>query len=151
MGPTGRIAVVVLALVVLIGGFVVARGAAGDEDPAATPTTTRAVGGEPHRDAAPRAAPEAAPARPAPRVERLRLRDGGPAGGVRTLRYEDGDTVRLRFSSNVADEIHVHGVDRYVDVPAGGSASTRFTAPGEGIFEIESHTTGELVARLEVR
>ncbi len=148
MRSSRRLGILVAALVVLVAGFFVARGAA-DEETAQTPATTaRETGGEPHRNAAPRATTQAAPA---PRVERLRLRDGGPGGEVRTLRYEDGDTVRLRFSSNVADEIHVHGVDRYVDVPAGGSASTRFTAPGEGIFEIESHTTGELIARLEVR
>ncbi len=146
MRSTRRLGIVVAALVVLVAGFFVARGAA-DEDTAPTPaTTTRETGGEPHRNAAPRATPPAPP-----RVERLRLRDGAPAGEVRTLRYDDGDTVRLRFSSDVADEVHVHGVDRYVQVPAGGTASTRFRTPGQGIFEIESHTSGELIARLEVR
>ena len=146
MGSAGRLGVVVLALVVLVGGFFVARGLADEDEPATTaaaPATTSGAaeqGGEPHRNAAPRV-----------RVERLRLRDGGPAGEVRDLVYQDGDTVRLRFTSNVADEVHVHGVDRTVDVPAGGTASTRFEAPGQGIFEIESHTTGELIARLEVR
>ncbi len=148
MRSTRRLGIVVAALVVLVAGFFVARGAADEETAQAPATTAPETGGEPHRNAAARATTQA---EPAPRVERLRLRDGAPAGAVRTLRYEDGDTVRLRFSSNVADEVHVHGVDRYVDVPAGGTASTRFTAPGEGIFEIESHTTGELVARLEVR
>ncbi len=146
MRSSRRLGILVAALVVLVAGFFVARGAADEETAQSPATTARETGGEPHRDAAPRATPP-----PAPRVERLRLRDGAPAGAVRTLRYEDGDTVRLRFTSNVADEVHVHGVDRYVDVPAGGTASTRFAAPGEGIFEIESHTTGELIARLEVR
>ncbi len=147
MRSGGRIGVLALAFAVLVVGFFVARGAGEEESastPAATPTTVRETGGEPHANAAPRGEPR-------PRVERLRLRDGAPAGEVRTLRYDDGDTVRLRFSSDVADEVHVHGVDRYVQVPAGGTASMRFRTPGQGIFEIESHTSGELIARLEVR
>jgi hypothetical protein len=156
MSAGRRIALIALTALLLAGGFVLARGAGSDEDVTATtptvpPAATAPEGGEPHRDPA-AVAEEPAPApKPAPRVERVRMRDGAPAGEVRDLVYEDGETVRLRFSSNVADEVHIHGVDRYVDVPAGGTATARFRADGQGIFEIESHTTGTLVARLEVR
>ncbi len=156
MSAGRRIALIALTALLLAGGFVLARGAGTDEDVTATtptvpPAATTPEGGEPHRDPA-AVAEERAPApKPAPRVERVRLRDGAPAGEVRDLVFEDGDMVRLRFSSNVADEVHIHGVDRYVDVPAGGTATARFRADGQGIFEIESHTTGTLVARLEVR
>ncbi len=157
MSAGRRTALIAVTVLLLAGGFVLARGASEDEDSTAqTPTTAGqttppAEGGEPHRNPA-AVAEERAPApKPAPRVERVRMRDGAPAGEVRDLVYEDGETVRLRFSSNVADEVHIHGVDRYVDVPAGGTATARFRADGQGIFEIESHTTGTLVARLEVR
>jgi hypothetical protein len=159
MSAGRRIALIAVTVVLLAGGFVLARGAGTDEDvtattptpPAAAEPAPRAAGGEPSQDPAAVAdEPERRP-KPAPRVERVRMRDGAPAGEVRDLVFTDGETVRLRFSSNVADEVHIHGVDRYVDVPAGGSASTRFRAEGQGIFEIESHTTGTLVARLEIR
>jgi hypothetical protein len=51
----------------------------------------------------------------------------------------------------VADEMHIHGFDRYVKVPAGGSTRTLFPADIEGVFEIESHDFGTQVAELEVR
>ena len=79
------------------------------------------------------------------------MRGRGPVGEPRTIRYGSGDTVRLRFRSDVAEEVHIHGYDRYVQVPAGGSAGARFKADAEGIFEIESHGSGELLAKLEVR
>ena len=126
MNPGSRITILVVAVVVLVGGFFIAR----DSD-------SEGTGGA-----------EAPP----PRVESIRIRDGQPASGEsRTLTFESGDTVRLRFSSNAASEIHIHGYDKYVNVPAGGSARTRFEADAEGIFEVEDHGTGALLAKLEVR
>jgi FtsP/CotA-like multicopper oxidase with cupredoxin domain len=147
MSAGRRFALIAATVVLLAGGFVLARGASDDEGstaqtPVATTTQAPPAGDAPA---------ETAPAPPPPRVERIRMRDGAPAGEARTLVYEDGETVRLRFTSNVADEVHIHGVDRYVDVAPGETASTRFKADGQGIFEIESHTTGTLLAKLEVR
>jgi len=148
-----RIAILAAAVVVLAGAFVLARGS--DEEgesesgrpaeEAATqaddPTITRPADGG-HEPA------EQAP--PPPRVETIRMRGRAPVGEPRTLEYDSGETVRLRFRSDVAEEVHIHGYDRYVQVPANGSARTRFKANAEGIFEIESHGSGELLAKLEV-
>ena len=41
------------------------------------------------------------------------------------------------MTSDVADEIHVHGYDLKKDVPAGGSVRFSFPASIEGVFEIE--------------
>ena len=49
--------------------------------------------------------------------------------------------MRLRFTSNAAAEIHVHGYDSTKDVPTGGTARFRFKATIEGIFEVEVHGT----------
>jgi hypothetical protein len=139
-----RIAIVVAAALVLVGGFVLAQGAGEDDDP---------VTAGPAQSVAPATAPRTGTTAtaPPPRVETIRIRDRAPAGDVRTLTYDSGDTARLRFRSNVAEEVHIHGYDRYVDVPANGTATTRFTADAEGIFEVESHGSGELLARLEIR
>ena len=48
-------------------------------------------------------------------------------------------------------EIHVHGYDRELAVPAGRTRTLTFEADLEGIFEVEDHHTGELLAELEVR
>jgi hypothetical protein len=152
-----RIAILLVAVVVLIGGFVLA-GSAGDDDdsdretqtaaqPAQTDSGATTGTGEEATEAP--ATTEAAP--PPPRVENIQMRGRAPVGEPKTLEYESGDTIRLRFNSDVAEEVHIHGYDKYVQVPADGTARTRFKANLEGIFEVESHGSGELLAKLEVQ
>lgn len=92
---------------------------------------------------------ETAPDR-SPPVPTITLRDGKPVGGVRELSFDAGEQVRFRIRSNVADEIHVHGYDIDKPVPAGGTASFAFPADIEGIFEVESHESGEQLAELRI-
>jgi len=156
VSPAQRIAILAVAAVVLVGGFFLAQGSDDDEDSkqagatqsAQTATDVETAPNEPENPAA--TAPQTTE-KPAPRVESIRIRDRRPVGDPATLEYESGETVRLRFTSNVAVEIHIHGYDKYVNVPAGSSATTRFKADAEGIFELEEHETGNLVAKLEVR
>ena len=80
------------------------------------------------------------------------MKGRAPVGDPQTFEYEKGDTIRLRFISDVAEEIHVHGFDEYVQVPGGGTPKTaRFKADLEGIFEVEAHSSGEILAELEIR
>ena len=72
------------------------------------------------------------------------------AGKVTKLRFTEGETVRFRARSAQAEEIHVHGYDRYVDLPAGETVTESFKADITGIFEIELHGTGEEIAQLRV-
>ena len=148
MNPGQRIAILAVAVVVLVGGFVLARGSGDDEPRPTEPTETVAASPADSAATAPRETQPAAP--PAPRIETIRLRGGGPVGEPKTLEFDSGETIRLRFRSDAAEEIHIHGYDKYVDVPAGGTASTRFEGELEGIFEIEAHGTGELLAKLQV-
>ena len=154
MSPAQRIAIILAAVAVLAGGFVLARGSSDDPEPTDATETSTGTGGAEAPTTTPATTPttETQERPPAPRVETIRIRDGRPASGeARTIRYDSGETVRLRFSSNAASEVHIHGYDKYVNVPAGGSARTRFKADAEGIFEIEEHGTGSLLANLEVR
>ena len=57
------------------------------------------------------------------------MRGGKPVGGIKKLDYNKGDQVQFIVTSDVADEIHVHGYDLKKDVPAGGSV--RFSFPAE--------------------
>ena len=157
MSSTQRIVILVVAAVILAGGFVLAQGSGDDDEkddaaqttqPAPASTVGETGPQEPENPAA--TTPETTEQPPPPRVDTIRIRDNGPVGDPKTIEYDSGETVRLRFTSNTASEIHIHGYDKYVNVPAGGSARTRFKAEAEGIFEIEDHGTGAILAKLQV-
>ena len=82
--------------------------------------------------------------------EQITVRNGKPVGGVKKLSYESGDRIRFVVTSDVADEVHVHGYDIARDVPAGGSVRFGFPAKLEGIFEVELEGRAEQVAELRV-
>lgn len=107
-------------------------------------------GGEPTRtDEATQTETEQTTTQP-PAPPTIVLRDGRPVGGVRELGFDAGEKVRFEVRSNVADEVHVHGYDIDRPVPAGGTASFAFPADIEGIFEVESHESGEQLAELRI-
>ena len=72
------------------------------------------------------------------------------AGRERTLTFAEGETARFRVRSDTDEEIHVHGYDRYVDVPAGETVNVSFEADITGIFEIELHGSGEVIGQLRI-
>ncbi len=88
------------------------------------------------------------PTQPAPTT--IVVRDGAPVNGVETLEYSAGEEVQFRVSSNLADEVHVHGYDLMKEVPAGGTVTISFPADIEGIFEVELHSSEEQIAELRV-
>jgi cytoskeletal protein RodZ len=86
-----------------------------------------------------------------PAIERIVVRGGGPVGGVKRLEYENGEQVRFSVSSDVADEVHVHGFDVAKDVQAGGSVRFAFRADFEGVFEVELEHRKVQIAELRVK
>lgn len=109
-------------------------------------------GGQP---AAPAPSPSAAtPSSSAkPQVDRVELgfADGKVAGGVQRLPIRLGSTVELVVTSDVADEVHLHGYDRKANVPAGGTVTISFVADVPGVFEVELENRKAQLAQLEVR
>lgn len=61
-----------------------------------------------------------------------------------------GNTVRLVVTSDVADEIHVHGYDLSTDIEAGGTVEVEFVADVPGIFEVELEDEVIPLVELEV-
>jgi hypothetical protein len=61
-----------------------------------------------------------------------------------------GQTVLITAVSDAAEELHVHGYDKVLELSPGKAASVRFTANIKGTFEIETHKSGKLVAKLVV-
>jgi hypothetical protein len=87
---------------------------------------------------------------PEPEVQTVRVVNGEPQGGVKTLSFKKDDQVRFKVQSDTADEIHVHGYDLKKDVQAGGSVQFSFKGDIEGRFEVELENAGVQIANLEV-
>lgn len=65
-----------------------------------------------------------------------------------------GDTVRLSVTSDVADEIHVHGVEETLVLRAGVESVPEFVVPTgvpRGVYEAEGHNSGLILFELRVR
>jgi hypothetical protein len=142
-----RIGLIVAALVVAVVAFLVLSGGDDDEDSTSTTTTqtqqTETQAGEP-------TATVPAP-QPKPEFEVIRIAGGQPAGGVKEITANKGDSVRIEVrSSDTAGEVHLHGYDISKDVEAGGSVRFVFPADIEGVFELELEETHTPVAELRV-
>jgi len=55
---------------------------------------------------------------------------------------ELGSTVELTVTSDVADEVHLHGYDEHLDLEAGTPGTLTFTADIPGDFEAELEAEG---------
>lgn len=123
----------------------------GTEDPStAAETVPSAV-----PSVSPRAVEPAVPASPSPAADDAQLISVSVAGGEVTgdtgrVEVPLGAKVRLNVTSDVADEVHVHGVDRYVDVSPTQTSSVEFVADQPGVFEVELHDAGTVLTRLQV-
>ncbi|GAA1627309.1 hypothetical protein GCM10009744_13870 [Kribbella alba] len=67
-----------------------------------------------------------------------------------TIKAKVGQTVLVTAVSDAADEVHIHGYDKQLPLTPGKPASVKFTANMKGTFEIETHESGKLVAKLVV-
>src|SRR4051812_43961923 len=72
-----------------------------------------------------------------PTTVTIDVKGGKPVGGITRATVHKGDNVVLVVHSDVADEIHLHGYDKHVDVAAGGTARLPFKADIAGKFEAE--------------
>lgn len=61
----------------------------------------------------------------------------GQASGPGRSEVNKGDMIEIVVTSDVADEVHVHGYDVYADVAAGDTVRIAFAATIQGIFEVE--------------
>ena len=61
-----------------------------------------------------------------------------------------GTSVSLVVTSDVADEVHLHGYDIEKELSPGQPATLQFTADVAGVFEVELHHAGTVLLRLQV-
>ncbi len=144
-----RLASLAVAAVIAIVAVVVLRPGSEETDDArqSSPTERTQATRKPQGGSG-RAGRRAIP--PGDRYETIRLEDGKPLGGARDITVQSGDTVRLAVGSDGAEEVHIHGYDRYLEVEPGKVARARFPARLEGVFEVEAHSDGTLLANLRV-
>jgi hypothetical protein len=132
MSRNQRIALLALAVVVLVGAFVIAQSGSNDSGGGGTTDAT--------------STPAANPA-----VETVVVQNAKPVGGVQVLKFKKGGTIRFKVRSDVADEVHFHGYDKHAEVKKGGVVAFNVPATIDGKFVVELEGLKEQIASVEVQ
>ena len=111
---------------------------------ATTVPTTASGGGSTTR-------PAATPTTAAGTVLAVTVRGGSVVDGASRQRATLNQPVTIRVTSDVADEVHVHGYEKRVDVAAGRTGEVTFVANIPGVFEVEFERSHKLLFTMEVR
>jgi hypothetical protein len=80
----------------------------------------------------------------------VKVRGGKATGDTGKVTVPLGSPVVISVSSDVADEMHVHGYERTVKVPAASTASVVFTANKPGTFVVELENPQVPLLQLQV-
>jgi hypothetical protein len=136
---------------VLLVGSVALVSCGGDDDSDAGETTTTTTSLETTTTGTTTTGTtEPAPEPQGPTVVRVDVVNGAPKGGIVRASVDRGERVALVVSSDVADEIHLHGYDKAKDVAAGGTIRLPFEATIPGRFEAELESRGVQIAEITV-
>jgi ABC-type glycerol-3-phosphate transport system substrate-binding protein len=144
-----RTAFLLAALALLVGGLMLSS-CGGEGDSAAT-TETSETTTETMTESTTTEATTTEPAVEQPTVVRVAVVNGSPKDGIVRKTVDKGDRVVLVVTSDVADEVHLHGYDISRDVVAGGTARIAFEATLPGRFEVELEDRGIQIADLTVQ
>jgi len=78
------------------------------------------------------------------------IQNGRLISGPTVVKVHQGDRLRLRFRSNAADELHLHGYNLKAKLRAGTEASLEFEASKTGRFGFELHHAKADLGAIEV-
>jgi hypothetical protein len=150
MSRTQRLTFLGIAAVIAVVAVVVILSAGGgdDEDTGSQASATQTATPTPTQDQ-PEAQPQDAETptpTPTPKPKPPLLN----GGKVTRLEFKEGDTVKFRVVSPVAEEVHIHGYDIAKDLEPNKEITVSFPATIEGIFEIEYEHAGEQIGELRV-
>jgi hypothetical protein len=87
---------------------------------------------------------------PAGRRIEVTVTAGQVSGDTGRVPVASGEQVTLVVTSDVADEIHVHGYDLTATLSPGTPAELVFDAGIPGVFEVELHEAGTVLLTLQV-
>lgn len=88
--------------------------------------------------------------RPAARTLDVTFAGGEITGVEGRVDVAKGEQLVLRVTSDIVEEIHVHGYDLYVDLVPGQTARLAFEADLQGSYEVELHDAGRPLFQLRV-
>lgn len=74
----------------------------------------------------------------------------GKISGPEQIELPAGESVSFSVSSDDADEIHLHGYEQVLMVPANGESILTLTLEHSGRFELESHRLHRVLSVLIV-
>ncbi len=135
-----------VGVIVAVVLFLVLKDDTADEDTTLPPPPQQSATGEGERNK-----PKPEKERPAkPEVPVIEIRGGRPVGGVQELEFKVGDEVEIEIRSDAADEVHLHGYDITLPIPAGKPQTLTFEAELDGGYELESHVTGAPLANISI-
>ena len=132
-------------IAVLVGGFALASCGGDDNGDASATTATETTTTEPPTTTT------TEPEVEKPTVVSIVVVNGAPEGGIVRESVDKGDRVVLAVTSDVADEVHLHGYDISRDVQAGGTVRIAFRATLPGRFEVELEGRGIQIGDLTVQ
>ena len=79
------------------------------------------------------------------------VRGGSVVEGGSRQRATLNQPVTVRVTSDVAEEVHVHGYDKKFNVAPGQRGEVTFNANIPGVFEVEFERSGRQLFTMEVR
>jgi hypothetical protein len=141
-----RAALVALALAGPAAVLTGCAGAAPDSAGSTSSTTAGGAGSSGTPGTGPSAAASAAEGR---RIE-VQVTGGRVTGDTGRVPVAAGEHVTLVITSDVADEVHLHGYDLETRLSPGQPAELSFDATVPGVFEVELHDAGTQLLSLQV-
>ena len=85
-----------------------------------------------------------------PKTFRIALKGHNPVGGRKTIKITKGDRALLVVTSDGSDTVHLHGWNIEKKVTPTKPGRFAFRAKNEGAYELESHTTEQKLATIQV-
>jgi heme/copper-type cytochrome/quinol oxidase subunit 2 len=137
MSARGRILAFAAVVVIAVVGFIALKPSDSKKSSTTTTTTAETTGAKQQ------------PPSPPP-IPNVRVKGGKPVGGIQNLTFNKGDTVQFKVTSDVADEVHVHGYDVHKNVAPGHPVTFRFPGKIDGEFVVELESRAEQIASLKV-
>jgi hypothetical protein len=88
---------------------------------------------------------------PPPAATKIVYANGKLVGGIKTLKVPKGTHIVLDVTSDVEDEVHVHGPNIMRDVGPNAPAHVEFDVPTPGRYEVELEQRGVQIADIQVQ
>jgi len=137
-----------LLLLLLLAGC--AAGESAGQTASPVPVSPAGVNGSSGQSPGPKSPPSRSQTSAADVTVEVTIAAGRVTPSAANVRLRRGQSVAVTAVSDVAESVHVHGYDKTLTLTPGKPTTVRFIADQSGVFEVETHETGKLVAKLIV-